>query len=82
MFLEGQEPGAVCHLHGGWFADLLEPAPGALPGSDDVRPAGPGEYEHVERPRSFRRWLRKVFGKQRDNRPPPRNPPPPPRPPP
>ncbi|MCI0344664.1 MAG: hypothetical protein L0221_04360, partial [Chloroflexi bacterium] len=58
------------------------PLPGAPPGSEVARPAEPGEYEELEDRKSFRRWLRKVFGKQRDDRPRRwKNPPPPPPPP-
>jgi membrane carboxypeptidase/penicillin-binding protein len=82
VFLEGQVPNSVCHLHGGWFADVLAPIPGAPPGSEQARPAERGEYEELDR-RGFRRWLRKVFGKQQDDRPRRwKNPPPPPPPPP
>jgi penicillin-binding protein 1B len=53
VFREGQVPREVCHLHRGWFAVPVEQ---------------PGGLQPEER-RSFRRWLRKLFGRGDGGRP-------------
>ena len=70
VFLDGQVPAQLCHLHGGWFARALAPPPGALPG-EETQPAPQAREEE-----SFRTWLRRVLGRRE---PPPRRPQSPPR---
>ncbi|HEX9799236.1 MAG TPA: PBP1A family penicillin-binding protein [Thermoanaerobaculia bacterium] len=64
-FREERIPAAVCHLHGGWRAQPIDP--GVRAGRDEKRG-------------SLRDWLRRVFGRdERDRRapsPPPTGPPP------
>ena len=69
VFRDGQVPGAVCHLHGGWFVHALEQPPGVEP-----QPQPTVEATAEPSNRGFRAWLRRVF-RDRDSR---RPPPPPP----
>jgi penicillin-binding protein 1B len=62
-FLEGRIPAAVCHLHGGWRAQPIDP--GVRAERDDKRG-------------SLRDWLRRMFGRDRPDRRDRRAPPPPP----
>ena len=72
VFREGQVPGVVCHLHGGWFVHAVEQPPGVEP--------LPGPEPEIAGPRGerggFRGWLRRVFRDRQPSPPPPAPPPP------
>ncbi|MDX2000582.1 MAG: PBP1A family penicillin-binding protein [Thermoanaerobaculia bacterium] len=60
VFLEGEAPGQICHLHGGFWAEPVDAEPRR--GEEEVG--------------GFRRFFRKLFGRDRDKpRDPPRDPP-------
>lgn len=56
VFVEGNTPTSVCHLHGGWFAHPLPQQ--AL---QDLQ-SSPQVDQQREKRHPFRRWLRRIFG--------------------
>jgi penicillin-binding protein 1B len=59
VFIEGQTPTALCHLHGGWFARPLPQQ--AL---QQTQPPPEVERPAKKRRHPFRRWLRRIFGQK------------------